>query len=355
VTAAGVGTATTVCGAELTGFGHPMDFTGASTLSLHGARAVLVQDDPTLSGFKVANLGAPIGSVDQDRLAGLHATTGAVPATSTLHATSSDAGRHFTGTTHLSIPDDVAEMGFAHLIAVQDKAMDRLGKGRAYMRWTINGTRANGAPFSMTRTNRFADPYDISAATGIALADDLSAIQDNPDEVVKVSSVDARSYVDDHHETYAISSVQARVHGHWVTGSTEDGLPLVAGTVARLRVLLTSRQGAPRTVEVRVKVPTKVVGKIGLLDVTGGQPTDDSEDFFFLEEDAFAFESTPAPSADSFPKLLDRLEHQQKNNEIVATLRFRRVPAPVARPRTGKVAVNRVVSGERAYPVFGIK
>jgi hypothetical protein len=355
VTAAGVGTATTVCGNQLTGFGHPMDFTGSSTLSLHGARAVLVQDDPTLSGFKVANLGAPIGSVDQDRLAGLHATTGAIPATSTLHAAASDAGRSFTGTTHLSVPADVAELGFAHLIAVQDKAMDRLGKGRAYMRWTINGTRANGAPFSMSRTNRFADPYDLSAATAIALADDLSAIQDNPDEVVKVTSVDARTYVNDDYERYAISRVQALVHGHWVTGSTDDGLPLVAGKVARLRVLLTSREGAPRTVEVRVKVPTKVVGKVGILDVTGGNPTDDSEDFFFLGEDAFDFEETPAPSATSFPKLLDRLEHQQKNNEIVATLRFRRVPAPVARPRTGKVALDRVVSGERAYPVFGIR
>ena len=79
ITAAGVGTATAVCGDEVLAFGHPMNFTGPATMSLHGARATHIQDDQTLSGFKVANLGAPIGTVDGDRLAGLHAEKGALP------------------------------------------------------------------------------------------------------------------------------------------------------------------------------------------------------------------------------------------------------------------------------------
>jgi hypothetical protein len=353
VTAAGVGTATTVCGREVTGFGHPMSFTGASRLTLHGARTVLIQDDSLGSGFKVANLGAPVGSVDQDRMAGLHATTGATPSTSTLAATASDGARRGVGTTHVSVPEEVVGLGFSHLIAVQDKAMDRMGKGIATTRWTISGTRANGAPFSFTRSNRYADPYDISAATAIALAGDLSAIQDNPDEAVEVGAVRVRSHVADVHQAYAIARVQALVHGRWLTAARNEPLPLRAGYPNRLRILLTSRDAAPRTLQVKVAVPPRTLNRLGALHVVGGNVTEDSEEFFFEEEDAF--ESLPAPSTASFPALLTRLRHQQRNDEVVATVQFRRAPGTSRAPRTATVRTNRVVSGNLAFPVYGVR
>ena len=61
VSATGVGTATAVCGNEVLAFGHPMAYTGPSQMSMHGADAVHVQEDPVGPGFKVANAGAPIG------------------------------------------------------------------------------------------------------------------------------------------------------------------------------------------------------------------------------------------------------------------------------------------------------
>ena len=54
VTMAGIGTATSVCGDRVVGFGHPMNWTGDTTLGLHPADAIYVQED-LVAGFKVAN------------------------------------------------------------------------------------------------------------------------------------------------------------------------------------------------------------------------------------------------------------------------------------------------------------
>ena len=45
ITSGGVGTATSVCNNKVVGFGHPMDFLGETTLSLHPASALYVQPD----------------------------------------------------------------------------------------------------------------------------------------------------------------------------------------------------------------------------------------------------------------------------------------------------------------------
>ncbi|WP_457203190.1 hypothetical protein [Nocardioides sp. HB32] len=45
VTMAGVGTATSVCGDRVVGFGHPLDYSGSTTLAMHPADAIYVQED----------------------------------------------------------------------------------------------------------------------------------------------------------------------------------------------------------------------------------------------------------------------------------------------------------------------
>jgi hypothetical protein len=357
VTAAGVGTATMVCGNEVVGFGHPMDFTGASTLSLHGARAVTIQDDPVNSGFKVANLGAAIGTVDKDRLAGIHGVvTGAAPTSGSLinaDATGAD-GSSYSGTTRVTATDLVPDLDFTHLVAVQDKVLDRVGKGIATTDWTIKGTRKSGAPFSLHRKNMYADPYDISAATGFALANDLSSIQDNPDEVVKIGSVNAHTSFSDGYRTWSVSKVQLKVHGRWMTAGRRLPLPVRAGHLARLQVLLTSREAAPRTIHVAVKVPAHAVGRLGTLRVLGGNAYADESDVFFDEGFDF-FEEPPAPSSTGFPKLLNSLATQLEHNQVRVALRFRHAPAGVAKPKPTIRTMSQVVGGDRTSLVYAVR
>jgi hypothetical protein len=357
VTAAGLGTATMVCGNEVVGFGHPMDFTGRSSLSLHGADTQLIQPDPTISGFKVANIGAPIGTVDNDRLAGIHGVTGAVPVGSVITSTATapdTAGVTKWGTTHVTNADLVPDLDFTHLLAVQDKALDRVGKGVARTEWTIKGTRRSGAPFALHRTDMYADSSDISAATGFALAEDLSSIQDNPGETVKITSVRTDTSFSDVYRTYSIAKVQLKVHGRWMTASRRMPLPVRAGHLARLQVLLTSREAAPKTIHVGVQVPAHAVGRLGTLRVLGGNAYADESGFFFDEGFDF-FDEPPAPSSTGLTNVLDSLRTQQQHNQVRVALRFPHAPAGAAKPKPKIRTTSHVVGGDRTSLVFAVR
>jgi hypothetical protein len=336
------------------GFGHPMTYSGASSMSLHGARALFVQDDSTLSGFKVANLGAPVGTVDGDHLVGVHAVKAARPGKWDVRSLATKGATRFSGTTHVTVPGFFPEIGFLNIMAIQERALDQVGPGTASAAWTIKGLRKNGAPFAFTRRDLYADSVDVSAATAIALADDLSAIQDNDGEVVKITSVDTVSHVGAVYETYAISKIQARMFGTWIPVSKSRPVPLRAGTMARLKVFLTSREGAPRTLVVRVYVPAHAAGRLGTLHVIGGNnDAEGSEEFF--DEGSGAFESAPAPSGSTFPNLLKALAAAPRHNEVVATLRFRHAPGTASLPRVGKTSMNRVVRGDVSAPVVALR
>ena len=84
ITQGGVGTATSVCDGGVVGFGHPATFLGTTTLSLHPADALYVQEDPVGPSFKVANFGEPVGTISGDHLSGVSGTFGALPATTTI-------------------------------------------------------------------------------------------------------------------------------------------------------------------------------------------------------------------------------------------------------------------------------
>jgi hypothetical protein len=365
LTAAAVGTATMVCGTEVVGFGHPMTFAGKTTMSLHGARAVLVQNDPTLSGFKVANIGAPVGTVDADRVAGLHAVTGPVPDGGLVRSRATDAGRTFAGTTRVTVPEVMPELAFTSMLASQDRVLDRQGEGTAWAQWTVRGLRKNGTPFRFTRRGLYADPGDVSSAPAIALAEDLMAIADNPGEVVRITSVRTESRPGGSYETYSIRKVQARMFGSWIPVTRRAPVPLRAGTVARLKVFLTSREGAPRTVVVRVRVPVHAAGRMGTLNVSGGN--NDflySDDFYEMEGEAFDLEEyedyedydsdTEAPTPATFPRVLREMAAEPQRNQVVATLHFGRAPGKARRPRVGEFTFDRVVDGSRTVRVVAL-
>ena len=347
VVAAGLGTATLVCGDEVVAFGHPMNYSGPSTMSLHGARAVLIQEDPTVSGFKVANLGAPVGSVDGDRLAGLHAVRGALPASIPVTADATAGAVQRSATTHVTVGDLVPQLAFSNMIAAQDSAIDRIGTGTAWATWTIKGLRKNGTPFQLVRRDLFTDPWDVSVAPAIEVADAVSAIQDNSGEVVKITSVDSTTHLYDYSDTYVISRVQARRPGTTVWRTLSRTRPLVAraGHAPLLKVILTSRAAASRTYYVRVMVPQRAAGRAGTLLVAGGNDSGYDSDSFF-DEGLDAFDSLPAPSASTLPALLSRLEAAQQHNQIRATVQFRgfRHGPPVS-TRRGTNTINRVVAG----------
>ena len=349
VTTAGVGTTTAVCGEEIIGFGHPMNFTGASTMSLHGATATHIQDD-LVSSSKVANIGAPSGRIDRDRLAGIRGREGALPTPYTLAATAEQDGQSFEAKTTVTVPSLVPELAFANTITAQDRAGDRIGGGQAETTWTVKGTRKDGSPFSYTRSNRYADPSDISAATAVGLAQELLAVQDNPGEVVKITSVDSSTRLDENYEKYAVAKVQYRKGSTWASLSSSRATAVRQGSTLALRIVLTSREAADKVLTTSVTVPRGSAGRIGRLSVAGGGADIYSSEEFFDDEESFFDDEEPAPSPAAFPALLEELKAAPANDEVVATLRLSGRGA-ASKPVTSTVDADRVVTGGKAFLV----
>lgn len=267
ITAGGTGTVTSVCGDRIVGFGHPMTFTGDTTLTLHSADAVYVQGDPVGPGFKVANFGAPTGTITDDHLSGISGVFDALPDTMDVTSALNYRDRQRTGTTHVSLPQANAEMTFYQQLVNHDRVLDGIIAGSEIMEWTISGTDADGSPFSLGSTERFASDYDIAFESPWEVADIvwvLSALQG-----VTIDSVDIASTVDDDNSTWKVSSVEQRRNGAWTKVTRRKPAIAPAGGTLKLRAVLEGAE-ATRTVPLRFEIPRRALGARGGIEVVGG-------------------------------------------------------------------------------------
>lgn len=318
LSAMAVGTVTAVCGDEVLAFGHPMSFTGPSTLTMHPADAVFIQEESLGAPFKVANPGAPVGGIEQDRLAGLLGTTGQAAVPDTTDVVSQVAvvgGKSRHGETHISVPAAVPDIAAFHLLANQDRVFDGITGGSSEVSWTVSGTRADGSPFSYSRSDRYADRFDASFAPTFDLFDQLWQLQNNGVEEIRFTTIDERSLMSRDFTAFTLAKVQIRAGGRWRPLRTDRVLTLRAGSIQRFRVTLTSAQLANQKLRLDLRVPRNAARKFGFLEILGGNS-------FFGEG---GFEEGPAPTATDFDKLLRRLERAPRNDDVLANLNlFRR-------------------------------
>jgi hypothetical protein len=213
----GVGTTTFVCDGEAVAFGHPFTFLGDETkLSAHTADALFVQDDQLFGPFKVANVGGVAGTVDQDRLAGIRAKLGAGPATAPITTRLSvDGGATRTLRTQLVAQPFAATVTFGHVLAAVDRGLDKIGGGSAAVTIRVRGTRANGAGFTLTRTDRLSDSADLSFALGVKVADLVNAISTQEFEDVRITSVDVAGSLSSKPSEYRVTAFKVLSGGKW--------------------------------------------------------------------------------------------------------------------------------------------
>ena len=55
---------------RLVAWGHPFNYLGPVTYGAHNATSLAIIKDETFGPFKLADIGAPFGTVDQDRMSG---------------------------------------------------------------------------------------------------------------------------------------------------------------------------------------------------------------------------------------------------------------------------------------------
>ncbi|MGI8900976.1 MAG: hypothetical protein ACR2HA_08595 [Nocardioides sp.] len=318
ITAAGTGTVTAVCGEEVLAFGHPMLWTGPSSLSMHAASAVYIQEDPTFSGFKVANIDpTPIGTITQDRMAAILGVLGAGPAagdiTSKVRMLGKPARR---GQTSVNLPAWLPDIAFSHILANQDRVFDGIGKGGADFGWTITGTRENGQPFTITRNDVHVSESDITFESAWDVVMALYTLEQNGVEDITIDTVHVDSVLSRDYDRYRFTKAQIRQHGAWTTLTRRTRLRLEAGTRQTFRVTLRSADhGTLRTVK-SLRVPRSAEGRRGSLDITGGNG--------YANEDAFFDEAakTSAVGKQTFDQILADLEAEPRNDHVLVTLGF---------------------------------
>lgn len=309
ITYAGVGTATMVCGDEVVGFGHPMMWDGPTGLSLHPADAIYVQEDPVFSGFKVANIGDPVGTIDQDRMAGIKGFFGALPQTSTItsHVTSPTGER--TGTSWVNLAEWVPDVALSHLLSNEDRVFDGIGEGSGTVSYVVTGTREDGTPFALSRSDVYASQYDLTWETAWDLFIALARMEYTRVEDITIDTVETDSDLTREYIHTSIEEVSVKQGGKWTPLSNARRITLPAGETAQLKVDLLDSDNGPSTVMLEMPIRMKDAGRRGWISVYGGN---DGGGWYFGGRNL------------PFEKLLDRIENAAHNDDVIGEMRLYR-------------------------------
>lgn len=326
VTAGGVGTVTSVCNGELVGFGHPMMFQGRTTLGMMPADAVYVQEDRSWVPFKVANMGVPAGTIDQDRLTGITGDIGVLPEETDVRSSVVYDTRNRTFESHSLLSDFNANLTFSQVLSAHDVTIDAIQPGSSMGEVTITGTDADGHAFDLVLSDRYTSQWDIAFESIFDTADLVWLVSGM--RGVTVDQVVTDSAVTDETATWRLAGVEQRRGSSWVKVNRRSPALARAGGMLRLRATLV-RGAQTQRVPLVVRVP-RAARRAGHLEIRGG-----GSDWSGFGGNA----KTPAEVAAA-------LEDHVRNDQVRAVLTF---------PRRGENLVREDVSDEQSLVVKGRK
>ncbi|UAL31410.1 hypothetical protein K8W59_08200 [Nocardioides rotundus] len=329
ITAGAVGTVTSVCNDQVVGFGHPFTFTGATTLGMNPASAIYIQEDSLGAPFKVANFAPPVGTIDEDRGAGVAGALGPVPAATELSSTVRFGERSRTGTTDVYLPDFGPQATLVQILANQDRVFDAITGGGAEQTWTIKGTGPDGAAFTLNDGDRYASPFDISSETPLDVADTVWALSSI--DGVTLDSIAVDGTLTENEAVWSLRRVERYQAGRWTRVRSE--MTVTAGQKLRLRAVLsdgtrTSTQNWTYT------VPRRLRDGWASLEVVGGY-----SDWGYEDE----FEEGPVDQP-TLGEVLADARNGQRNDELRWSF--------AGRGAGGRVSTNQL-SAPRKLPIQG--
>jgi hypothetical protein len=230
--------------------------------------------------FKEGDVGDPVGTVTQDRVAGVAGTLDKLPRVFNVTVTvvDRDRGRTVRRSAQMVRRPDLAQALVPQVVlAAVEQAWDGSGAGTAEVRITARG---GGLPRPVERTNVFYSAQDVAAASVLDVPDAVRFLFGN--EFGPVEPVDLQVEVRLSRERRTVSVVEAEVASRTVS----------QGGRLRVRLLLRPFQGEePVTRVVEIDIPRNfprgpallVVGSAGiqrdnvppaalLADKVGGEP-----------------------------------------------------------------------------------
>jgi len=306
VTFAGVGTTTYVCDGQALAFGHPMLFSGRTKLGAGSADALAIVPD-ALGPYKLANVTNPVGTLDQDRLAGIRAVDGAPPSIPVMTAvTSLDSANSHVGETDVVFKDAFPDLAFTHIFSNIDSVFDKIGAGSASYSWTLEGTREDGSPWEFHKTNMYVSESDLSFDSAFEIYGELLAIANFPNEKIAFTGVDATINLEETVRDYELEKLL------WCHGGTCEKVRSIRafpGDRLKFRAILKPSDGSPnQKVNFEFRIPVDARGGAAV-SVGGGSGCDPILVLF----------GECGGATDTFDDLLASFEGQP-NNVLVAQL-----------------------------------
>jgi hypothetical protein len=311
VQATSLGTVTYVDGDQFVGFGHPFLNRGSVNL-MAGTAYIYTTVDNLSMPFK---LGAPIetvGTITQDRGAGVGGRVGRVPDTIDLHVKVTDRNLGRTRELQAEIVNEPGLLlSLVSSAALQglDQGIDRIGPGSSRIVFKITGDGLSGP---VVRDNMFYNSLDISAVSLAELLETLQLLVNNEFQEVTLQALEITAQVEQERRTAVIEKATPTVsEAH-------------AGELVDVEVVIRPYRGQRETKILRLPIPeTAQPGAIHVTVRGGGLGYPYAELVPFHEEtkeesDPLKLEPIGPPSnADSFEKLLETILQREKNHEIV--------------------------------------
>ena len=115
ITMAGTGTVSHVDGNRVYAFGHPLMSLGDVDLPMALANIIAILPS-SLNSFKIANTGAVVGTISQDRLSAIYGEIGRVPDMLPVEVKTPQRTLHFKAVRHPSVTPMIAAMGLSQAV-----------------------------------------------------------------------------------------------------------------------------------------------------------------------------------------------------------------------------------------------
>lgn len=313
-----VGTASAVCDGVVIGYGHP-DAWNPSPRTIHGASTVIIQDDGAYS-FKLANLGAPMGSILQDRMSGITGRLGELPDSTTVSIATTGPKPHSTSSQVVD-PEALSYVVASQAYRDANLTLDQTSGGEATVAWTVDYRRADGTPGTFRRSQRYASAHAIAEEVPSDVAGDIDAILTNPFERVTITGVTVQQNLDRTYRAYEMGTVEVRSHGIWERVRDRQRVVVRPGKVLKVRVHLRSAAGSttttPQSRIFRLATPRHAVGR-GAITIEGHGASfwDDLEEW---ESEDGEEEGPQGPQDRSFDELLSRLASTPRQDRVDLT------------------------------------
>lgn len=241
-------------------FGHSFMQRGESSFFM--TKAWVLGVIPNLqSGYKVGNIGEPVGSITQDRSTGIGGSLGALPKTIPLFVTANDSDRGLTSNVRVRLVEDeqlVPSIVDAVVVNTVSKTVDRAGGGTAKLRFHITGVDSKKNIIEIQRENMFYANEALLKNLNQELSEAMTILMQNKFEPVQLYGIDVEA------------EVSSQVQVAEVFGVRAPAAAVKPGARVPITVTLKPYRGEEFTETVYFTVPKDHPGGKLALNVRGG-------------------------------------------------------------------------------------